>query len=417
MSSMKVSRRTFTRYASHSMIGAALMRTFAETQAFGQEGMLKLMICTSPNGHFDTATTRGVFQANMDAAVFNKYVLSLDKFNSAQTFSTSSSVGDWHGAQGGLLSFRDGKGDGASFFASLNNLKKVHMSVEVSQALARDSAGGILPTLQDPAAAMRSIFGNNFINVNSTDLALIEAGKKNILDPNLDDVKAIKKRLGADGVMFDDYIASLQEMYKRFKKVDPVPDPMNPDPTTPDPGTPNKSPSCDRAAMATTGDKKAMHQGMLDVAFQILACDLAQIVTVAYLDNLSEPEHSGVIHSKPTDGGAAFREVLAQTQGRIAKMANKLAAGGSTVLDRTAIMYLSDGGAHNVGGRWDTGHPSQTIPAVIVGKLGGAISKSGTLDCGSATTRQLWRYFADVMGGGKADLGAIGGKDVKPFAV
>ncbi|MES2744998.1 MAG: DUF1552 domain-containing protein [Bdellovibrionota bacterium] len=420
----RVNRRSFARYVSHSMMAAALSRLFTETQAFGATGSLKTMICTSPNGHVNWESTRAAIKGAMDPALFSKYVLFLENINNAATYNemTGNTSGDWHVAEGALLSFRPTKDDGPSFFSPLSNLKKIHLTVNSSsRTYIKDTSGGNVALLSDPATAMRTIFGQSYNALSNTDLKLIENGKKNILDPCLDDIKSLRTRLGSDGAHFDDYLYSLQEMYKRLNPpADEVKD-MPMDPSMPmDPGNDMSNPKANckmDVGIKPGNDSKSKHQAMLDVAFQILACDVAQVVSLAYLDNLTDPEHS-LIHSAGSgDGGAAFNAFTTDVQSRIARMANSLAANNSGVLDRTAIVYISEGGAHHYNGKFDNNHPVKNIPCLVIGKLGGAIKKTGSLDMKNTTNRHLWRNIADALAGGKADLAQIGGADVSPLDI
>lgn len=413
----KINRRSFFRYASNGIIAGALGRVFQETQAFGEEGRLKLLICTTPNGHFDFQSTKAALSSSLSADTLSRYALFLNNMDNASTVNEGGQgIGDWHGGESALLSFNTFKSSGPSFYTTIPGLKKAYLGVDVfDRVYARDSSGGQVAVLNDPAAAMGSIFGGSALKLNSYDMALIQSGQKSILDPCLDDINKLKAELGSDGALFDDYVFALKAMMSENT-------PSSGDDASsaniPDYGPAFEAPTCDKTASVSPGSTvEERHQGMLDVAYQIMACDVAQVVVLSFLNNNSDPQHQYIHGNGSNDGGAAFKGFCDETQSRIGALAERLATGGYNLLDRSALVYISEGGAHFLNGSFNNQHPQKNIPGAIFGSLGGVINKTGDLDLGGLTNRNLWRSLADGMALGQASLSEIGGADVTPLSL
>ncbi|SMF11439.1 DUF1552 domain-containing protein [Pseudobacteriovorax antillogorgiicola] len=415
MNAKRITRRTLLKYASHTMILGALGRTFQETQAFGAEGKLKLLICTTPNGHFSSAATQAALSSALSPAILSADALFIEGLNNATTVNEGGQgVGDWHGGESALLSFNTGKSAGASFFSSIPGLSKANLGIGVGdRGYARDSSGGQVQIIENPQTAMATAFGQSLRKVNSYDLALIQSGQKHLLDPCMEDIKTLRKQLGADGAMFDDYLYALQESYRKIASAN-----QGSGGGSGDPGSRFEAPGCNKNANIVAGNEVAdQHQAMLDVAYQIMACDISQVTVLSFLNNNSDPQHNFIHSEGSNDGGMRFKQFCDEAQTRISGLVNKLGDGSYNILDRSAVVYMSEGGEHLLGGSFSSGHPQLNIPCAIFGKLGGAITQKGTMNAGGSTNRNLWRALADVMAGGNADLSDIGGDGVTPLSL
>ncbi|SMF00574.1 DUF1552 domain-containing protein [Pseudobacteriovorax antillogorgiicola] len=436
----KLSRRHFFNYASHTLVAAALWRTFQSTRAFGAEGRKKILICTNPNGHHNSQDTAAALQMGLGskAKAQTAILQGLD-------FEVTRAHGDWHAGEMSLLSFsKDQKSRVPSFFTSLglsnNDIKYLGIDVG-NRHYAIDSAGNPINAIEDPSLAMRSFFGRSLQSVNSYDLALIESGRKNMLDPCLDDVKRLRSLLGQDKELFDNYLHHLQNHYAEIVKQEEAKNGNNGsdgggndgggNPSDPgnsnggggagEPGSRFEAATCNKNAPLSGGSSvEAKHEDMLEVAYQLMACDMAQVVVVSFLNNNTDPQHNLIHGNGGQDGGASFKAFTSGVQSRVAKLANRLSEGDYNILDRSAVVYMSEGGAHadSPSGGFSTGHPTANIPCAVYGSLGGAISKSGIINVNGQTNRNLWRQLADGMSAsGKADLSAIGGDGISPIGI
>ncbi|MBC7530770.1 MAG: DUF1552 domain-containing protein [Oligoflexus sp.] len=402
--SPKISRRSFNRYLSNSMIAAALSRVFYDTQAFGAVSTKKLIICMNPNGHANFDTTQSNFKNTLNPAVYSKYGQFVSGLKNA------SADQDWHGGEGAFLSFATrGKSNTPSFFSTLG-LESIHFSAvsgngSNGSAYGRDSTGGALDIFRNPATAVNTIFGKSMTSVNPSDAAAIQAGKMSLIDPCLEDVKSVQNKLGSDKVIFQEYLDSLIELQKRTQAMNSNPDGRASGSTPAFCGSTPK--------VSDPGDNHERYKVFLDIAYQIAACDMMRIITVAFGDNHSEGYH-GTIH-----GGRA-QEYLQWTgacQTRIAQLANQMASGPTDLLQDSAIVYISEGGAHMKDGRFDQGHPTADIPCVIIGKLGGTFSKTGNTSANGGGTPNLYRQIVDGMSNGSADLSTLQAKNITPLGV
>lgn len=441
MHTKRITRRHFTRYVSHSILGAALTRTFVETQAFGAQGRLKIMLCTTPNGHLNFEITKAALKSGMSQSVANQHGLFFKGvYNSCLQ-------GDWHWTEGGLFGFGTSKGSKASFYTTIPNLEKTYLAVQKAKppAYPRDSSGGEVKIITNPAAVLQKNFGLSLAGQNSFALADLRSGKKHVLDSSLDDLKRLRAELGSDGVIFDDHVYALQSIYEKHVPPDLKVGIQPNDPggdggssgstgaggsssggstggggvSPVDPGDAFKSPECQSNPQINPGMNDAQkHQAMLDVAFQLFACDISQVVVVNFCDSEDQPYHQS-IHGDSTGTGNAFRAHLDPIQKRIAGVVERLGNAGGGILDRSAVVYISEGSAHTKGsGSFNPNHPKDEIPLAVFGKLGGAIKKTGDFD-GSGDQRRLWKVLANGLAGGNADLSAIGGADpsITPFSV
>ncbi len=412
----RINRRSFFRYASNGIIAGALGRVFQETQAFGIEGSLKLLICTTPNGHFSFDSTRTALSSSLSPSTLSQYALFLKGLDNASTVNEGGEgIGDWHGGESALLSFNTFKSSGPSFYTTIAGLNKAYLGVDVGDRVyARDSSGGQVAVLNDPSSALRSVFGGSALRLNSYDMALVQSGKKSILDSCLEDVSRIRRDLGGDGALFDDYVYALQDMLKKTSSVESGEEGSAGD--TGSAGEPYEAPTCNKNAVINSGNSvDERHQGMLDVAYQIMACDAAQVIVLSFLNNNSDPQHQFIHGDGSNDGGQRFKGFCDDAQRRIGTLAERMASGGYNLLDRSAIVYMSEGGEHFINGNFNNQHPQKNIPCALFGKLGGVIGKKGILQVDGMTNRNLWRSFADGMASGEASLDAIGGSGVTPL--
>ena len=417
MKTQRVSRRNFLRFVSHGLVAGALSRTFLATKAFGAEGRLKLLLLTTPNGHFSSEATREAFTQVLSPSVAQQASF-LEGLDFAATINESGQgVGDWHGGESALLSFNEQKFSGPSFYTSIPNLQKTYLDIGVGDRVyARDSSGGQVNSLNDPALALQATFGGNALGLNSYQSAAIRSGKMHVLDPCLDDIRRLRRELGSDGAIFDDYLYALQQVYRKYQ---PRPTAGEVSPLNPvEGGSPFEAPGCTKSVnLGSLESLEARHEAMLDIAYQLMVCDASQVVVLSFLNNNSDPQHQYIHGDGSNDGGAKFRDFVSSAQSRIAGLAEKLGSGPYNVLDRSALIYMSEGGAHFINGRFDNGHPQKNIPCAIFGQLGGAIAQKGIVNATGQTNRNLWRYLADVMAGGQADLGQIGGDGVTPMGL
>ena len=413
----KINRRSFLRHCSNGIIAGALGRTLMETQAFGQEGTLKLLLCTTPNGQFSSEATRQAFSAAISPATLAANALFLEGMNNASTVNENGDgVGDWHGGESALFSFNTSKASGPSFYTALSGLNKAYLGVDVGDRVyARDSSGGQVTVQNDPGTALASVFGGSLLRLNSFDARLVQEGKKSILDPCLDDVKRLRRDLGRDGAMFDDYVYALNAMFKKFNPPEAGAGAGGGGVAAP--GSQFEAPTCEKNAGINAGPSVAeKHQGMLDVAYQILACDAAQVTVLSFLNNNSDPQHQFIHSNGSNDGGQRFKQFCDEAQGRIGGLVDRLANGGYNLLDRSAVVYMSEGGAHFINNRFDNQHPQHNIPCAVFGKLGGVVTQTGAVNV-QGTNRNLWKAIADGMAGGNANLSDIGGGDVTPLSL
>jgi hypothetical protein len=409
----KIDRRTFARYVTNSMIGAALSRVFSETHAFGATASRKLIICMHPNGHMDFNTSMGALQAGMGAGVAAKHGLFVSGLKNA------TNVGDWHGGEGAFLSFgTNGKNQTASFFSTLPS-ESIHFNaIKVGSAYGRDSQGGALDVFSSPSDAVKAVFAKSYTSINNFDSQKIESGKMSVLDPCLDDVKAIQNRLGSDKALFQDYLDALVELQKRTKPVDPEtpPDPKNNPDMPPMPPPPNPA-MCNAQPMISGSSPHEIYASFLEIAYHIVACDLRQVITIAFGDNQQDPFHATIHSNSFSDGGASFKDWTSGCQTRIGKLAAKLAGGSTDYLQDSAIVYLSEGGAHFINNRFEHAHPPGDIPCAIIGKLGGAITKTGMASANGGSTANLYRQLIDGVSDGKANLGPLKATGIMPLGV
>ena len=271
---------------------------------------------------------------------------------------------------------------------------------------------------------MSTVFGGARYQLTSQQLGLLAADKMHVLDPCLEDIRSLRKQLGADGVLFDDYLYSIQEVYKEARAMAQTSENQSnpPGQAGSSQGNTNNGESSNSGANAICQsnqpidvgqDQAERHRGMLLVARQILACDMADVVVLSYLHSNSNPQHQYIHGNGSNDGGRRFRTFTNETQTRIAQFADSLTGDGYNLLNDIGIVYISAGGTHFINGRFNSQHPQLNIPCVMFGKMGGAIRASGSLAVGG-TNRNLWRSLADIMAGGQANLQRIGGGGVNP---
>ena len=198
----KLTRRHFFRYSSNGLVSAALYRTFLKDQAFGIASKPKLVICTSPNGHYSFDSTKNALSKNLSGSA-SKNALYI------QGLSNACAAQDWHGAEGALLSFST-TNVGPSFYTAIPGLTKAYLDIGVGNAqYARDSSGGQVSAFTTASSAMSSLFSGTRLALTNQEIFLLQSGDKSILDPCLEDIATLKSMLGSDGAIFDDYLYSL----------------------------------------------------------------------------------------------------------------------------------------------------------------------------------------------------------------
>lgn len=399
-SANKFGRRQFAKYISHGFIAGALSRTLIETRLFAASGRPKLLICTSPNGHFSAEATKAAFQSVLDPqrdAAFSLYLSGLR--NSCYS-------GDWHGAESGLFGFREGKGSAPSFFSAFTSLEKTYLTIDASR-YSRDSAGGEVTNYSKVKDLLEGTSfqigpGNEMSDAQTT------SDSSKIIDPLFSDVKKIKSLLGTpEGHIFEDYVDSLEAL--RNKMIS-----GNVQETEK-----SESISVDQcgqlASTADAEDKVRQHSILLDAAHQLLACNLTDIAVVSYLNSESEPEHQSIHGAGSNDGGMKFKAYTDATQKRIGEMINKIGTGQGSVLDQGAVIYISEGSAHFINGSFNNGHPDGDIPCAVFGRLNGLLTTKGMLDAAGQDQRNLWKSLVDKISGGTADLSGLGGQGILPL--
>ncbi|MDD9951998.1 MAG: hypothetical protein OXT67_10600 [Zetaproteobacteria bacterium] len=417
MHTKKVTRRHFTRYVSHSLIGAALSRTFIETRAFGAEGRLKIMLCTTPNGHMDFASTKSALMSGLSSTAGQGQALFI------KGLMNSCYNSDWHGSEGGLFGLHAVKQGKPSFYTTtISNTEQVVLAVSRGQnpAYPRDSSGGATKAFTTPEGVLKRKLGLFLGGINTFNLAEVKKGKQHVLDQSLADIRKIRQQLGSDGRIFDDHLYALQALYREHVPTESNGSEQEGGGGATTPVQKPKAPSMEcntNASIPAGSDDESKHTAMLEVAFHLFACDMAQVVVVSMLDSQGEPYHQA-IHGDSTGTGARFRALLEPMQQRIAKLADRLAQTSGNVLERSAVVYISEGSAHiEGGGRFNPQHPHAEIPLAVFGKLGGVIRKSGDLTA-QGDQRRLWRVLADGLAGGRADLSSISdGSNISPLEV
>ena len=397
----KFDRRQFAKYLTHGFIAGALSRTLVESSLFAATGKTKLLICTSPNGHFSSEATQAAFKGVIDAQKDQNYSLYLTGLRN------SCYSGDWHGAESGLFGFRDGKGSAPSFFSAFSNLDKTYLTIDGSR-YPRDSAGGEVTNYSKVKDLLEGKFSQAGTGTNSNPSGQAGSNSNNIIDPLFSDVKKVKSLLGAgEGNLFEDYVDSLQELRNKM---------VSSDNSESEAAEPVSADQCGQlSTLSDAADKTNQHSLLLDAAHQLLACNLTDVVVVSYLNSESEPEHQSIHGAGSNDGGMLFKSYTDATQKRIGEVINKMSTAPGGLLEQGAVVYISGGSGHLINGSFNNGHPDGNIPCAVFGRLNGQLTTRGVLDSTGQDQRNLWRSLVDKISGNTADLSKIGGQGILPL--
>jgi hypothetical protein len=233
------------------------------------------------------------------------------------------------------------------------------------------AAGKALPTQCQPHLAYTTLFGSVADGAGKAAFA----AQNNLLDFMIDDVKRLEKDLaGPEREKLQSYLQSFEAMRARQSQLKDVEATLK-----------TKGPKVtDKFQSAVETDRL---EAQFDIAAATLICGLTNVVTISSgagdpffsvrfrglgidLDKHSIGHGRGVNNKTAAELSATIRRFHFQ---QIAKLADQLKAvpeGNGTMLDNTAIIYLSDAAE---------GHHSRCYdwPMVVIGNLGGALKTQG----------------------------------------
>lgn len=226
-----------------------------------------------------------------------------------------------------------------------------------------------LPTICSPDLAFRSLFGS--VDGGSSKSAFNR--QTHLLDFMADDVKRARTALAPEEKLkLDRYVEAFESLHHRQEQLAAMQDVIR-----------KNAPQLGNKRTATTSS--LILEAQFEIAASALIAGLTQVVT---LTSGSGGQHFGTypelgaaaLHSIGHGGSIAGKTneesfiVLHQLHTRlIAELARKLASvpeGNGTMLDNTAILFLSDSG--------DGHHPNlRNWPMVVLGNLGGRLKTGG----------------------------------------
>jgi hypothetical protein len=170
----------------------------------------------------------------------------------------------------------------------------------------------------------------------------------------------------------------------------------------------------DIGPITNTGTDYERWVKMLEVGGALFACNPSMIMALTFCHSKStETYHSDLTHG--TNGNTKNIKAydLALHSG-VGKLAARLEA--EKLLDATAVVYTSEGHYHEVGGKFDTGHPEGSMPLHIFGSMGGAFKTKGDIAL-SGTIQTVWMALGNAMAGRVVDYSSIGGSAYKPASI
>lgn len=273
----------------------------------------------------------------------------------------------------------------------ITGFHETNFSMAYSSHISWQDANSPVPMEVYPSLAFDSLFDN-------------QGSRRtlSILDRVKDQAAALGGRVSAtDKAKLDEYLTSVRAVEKRVERTRAEKEkadekgPAAPTLKRPDNGLPEDIREhmrlmCDIIALAFQTDKTR-------VATLLLCRDLSGLF-YPFLD--VRTAHHPTSHE---DEGDAYERVTRHYVGQLAYLAGRLAAmpeGGSTVLDHSCLMFLSN--------MWSgSRHDSGKLPVLLVGGLGGKLETGRVLDYlgRGADQRKLCGLYLSLMGrmGVKAD--------------
>lgn len=404
----RLTRRSFAKYLGFSVVSYPFLRTLQSHEAFGEVPRKKICIITHPEGHDIN---------NWDETRSAILGTPLQQRTSFIRNIRLQSNGISHGAEQAIL--RAGTNESLdTFLEREHGIRALRLGLGInpsnpSSIVSHNEQGGAARILLDPMAAFQEVFGMNLALYNSVDRADLVRGKKSIMDPCLEDIKSLKNRLGSMSPIFDDYIYSLNEVYKKLRETaQPAPGGSS--------GSPVTAAQCSREnpAVGLNGAVEANFaayvDATLDVAFQALACDAVQTVVLQFAHSesamaynfpngpVSDPTgfHGAVIHGQGKS--PTYQAVIRWYFSKVAAFARKMTEGGTDLLARSAIVHTSNAADPQA-------HTLDNVPMTIYGELGGLIKSGQTLDAPVGTSHHtILKTLVDGMLGPTVRFGEAG---------
>jgi hypothetical protein len=405
----KFDRRSLFRFMNHSIVALPLLRLLQAERVDGAVLRKKLCVITHPEGH-DAAKFAETRSAILGTPL-EKRALFLNNVR-------LQSNGITHGSEQSILR--------ANTQASLDSLlernhgmRALRLGLAInasnpSSLVCHNEQGGAGRILLDPAAAFKEVFGQTLQLMNNLQLADLQSGRKGILDHCLDDVRALKARLGGSmAATYDDYIYSVHELFKQIKAL--------PGTETGGGGSGGGSPvasaQCTRMdpsaglSGAVEANFDAYVEAMLGVAFQALACDAVQTVVLQFAHSESGMAYN--FPKGPVTDGTGFHGAVIHGQGKsptyqsviqwyfskVASFANRFMQGPDDMLASSAILHTSNGGDCQA-------HSLDNTPMAIYGELGGTFKTGQTVTAPAGSTHfQVIRQLLDGLVGPEVAFG------------
>lgn len=405
----KFDRRRLFRFMNYSIVALPLLRLLQAERVDGAELRKKLCVITHPEGH--DAAKFAETRASIIGTPLEKRALFIQNLR-------LQSNGITHGSEQSILR--------ANTQASLDSLLERNHGMRAlrlglcinasnpSSLVCHNEQGAAGRILVDPAAAFKEVFGQTFQLMNGYQLADLTSGRKGILDHCLEDVRALKAQLGGSmATTYDDYIYSVNELYKQIKGLPGAPAAGGGAAGT----SPVASAQCTRVdpsqglSGAVEANFDAYVEAMLGVAFQAMACDAVQTVVLQFAHSESGmaynfPKgpvtdstgfHGAVIHGQGKS--PTYQAVIQWYFSKVASFANRFIQGPDDMLANSAIIHTSNGGDCQA-------HSLDNTPMTIYGELGGVFKTGQTLSApGGSNHFQLLRHLLDGLVGPEVAFG------------
>jgi hypothetical protein len=405
----KFDRRSLFRFMNYSIVALPLLRLLQAERVDGAALRKKLCVITHPEGH-DAAKFAQTRAAILGTALEKRALF----INNVRLQSN----GITHGSEQSILR--------ANTQASLDSLlernhgmRALRLGLAInpsnpSSVLCHNEQGAAGRIVMDPAAAFKEVFGQTLQLMNGYQLTDLKSGRKGILDHCLDDVRALKGRLGGSmAATYDDYIYSVNELYKQIQGL-----PGNATAGSPAAGGPPVAAAqCTRMdpsvvlSGAVEANFDAYVEAMLGVAFQALACDAVQTVVLQFAHSESGmaynfPKgpvtdstgfHGAVIHGQGKS--PTYQAVIQWYFAKVASFATRFMQGPDDLLASTAILHTSNGGDCQA-------HSLDNTPMTIYGELGGTFKTGQTIAAPAGSTHfQILRQLLDGLVGPEVAFG------------
>jgi len=253
-------------------------------------------------------------------------------------------------------------------------------SLEVScdgdqESLSRRSASAINPSEPSPLALYGRIFGPDFKDPNAADFTpdAHVMVRRSALSMVKEERDTLAGDLGAsDRVRLDEYFTSLRELEKRLELELQKPEPL----------AACKVPA--KGDQATPGlvidDARANHRLFAGLLAHAFACGQTQVAAVKFsgsLSNLRKPGSQQTFHMytheesiDPKVGYQVnvewFSNQCAESLLEFARALESIREGDQTLLDRSIVMYSTDGGYART-------HSTDNIPMMTIGRASGRL--------------------------------------------